>query len=199
MDSTSSGLINRSKQGDAAAWQELTDIYGRFVYSWCRRYDLSPPDSADIVQEVFAAVAQKFDSFQMDRADSTFRGWLWTITRNKIRDVQRKRALSGTHRAQGGSVAQKFLSDVPDATPDESIETNLYQVGQSTALKAALQSVQSEFAEKTWLCFWRCVVDDQTTAEVADELNLSKNAVRQYKSRVFKRLRERIGDLPSHG
>ena len=43
-------------------------------------------DAADVVQEVFRALAHAIAGFKYSRTMGTFRGWLRTITKNKIND-----------------------------------------------------------------------------------------------------------------
>jgi DNA-directed RNA polymerase specialized sigma24 family protein len=46
---------------------------------------VSEADAADVSQDVFAAVARHIADFRRERPGDSFRGWLWTITRNKVR------------------------------------------------------------------------------------------------------------------
>ena len=43
--------------------------------------------------------------------------------------------------------------------------------------------------------FWRCVVDEQVSTAVSQELHLTANAVRKARARVLRRLRETVADL----
>lgn len=56
--------------------------------------------------------------------------------------------------------------------------------------------VRSEFEDRTWQAFWRVAVEGHATAEVAADLGITANAVRQAKSRVLRRLRQELGDSP---
>ena len=67
--------------------------------------------------EVFRSVAEHLVEFRRDRPGDSFRGWLRTITRNKVRDHFRRRA--GEPRAAGGTDAQLRLCDVPDPLTDD--------------------------------------------------------------------------------
>src|SRR3954451_16054692 len=89
--SISNSLLEGVKSRDARAWQRLVDLYGPLVYHWCCRPGLRREDRADIFQEVFRTLAEKIDIFCRDRPGGTFRGWLRTITRNKIADHFRKK------------------------------------------------------------------------------------------------------------
>jgi RNA polymerase sigma-70 factor (ECF subfamily) len=167
-------------------------LFGPTVYQQCRSAGLQAADSSDVVQDVFRAVATRIRSFSRGRPNGTFRGWLWTITRNKIAD--HCHCLHKHPEAQGGTDAQIRLANlaVPESTdsdeqPGSQKTTSLYQ--------RALQLLQSDFEGQTWKAFWRVSVDGCTPAEVADELGMSVNAVYIAKTRVLRRLREELGDL----
>src|SRR5215207_5403568 len=89
-DATSPSLLLRVQSDQPGAWERLVDLYAPLVYHWCRRARLGPEDTADVFQEVFRAVARTIATFHRDRTGDTFRGWLRTITRNKIRDHFRR-------------------------------------------------------------------------------------------------------------
>ena len=119
--STSSGLLARLRSKDRDAWSRLAKLYGPLVYGWCRRRGLRAEDAADVVQEVFRAVAGRIEDFKAGPTGS-FRGWLWTITRNKILDHHRRtqRQPEGV----GGLDAQHRLLQIPEALDDSEAESN---------------------------------------------------------------------------
>ena len=86
---TSPSLIDRVKANDADAWRRFVDLYGPLVFHWAKRLGLDDHASSDVLQEVFAAVAKAVGGFSQGGNGSSFRGWLWTITRNKVRDHHR--------------------------------------------------------------------------------------------------------------
>ncbi|HUG93510.1 MAG TPA: sigma-70 family RNA polymerase sigma factor [Planctomycetaceae bacterium] len=190
--STSTSLLRRVREHDAGAWQRLVDLYGPLVFYWGRRSGLRPPDAADVMQDVFAAVHGAIGRFERDPHGGTFRGWLWTIARNKIHDHFRRAA--GQAAAAGGTDAARRLDQVPESWDDESADPR-DRGALSGLYRRALEFVRSEFEERTWQAFWRSVVEDEPAAEIAADLGISANAVRQYKSRVLRRLRQELGDL----
>lgn len=189
---TRSSLLQRAAERDAEAWRELVDLYGPLVTYWCRRCQLDSHAAADCVQDVFASVAAAIHDFRPQRTTGSFRAWLWTITRNKLRDHFRRRAR--TTEAAGGSTALGLMHQVADPfpVPDQEPSGEL-QLQQLTA--RAIAQVQSEFEARTWQAFWRSVVDDMATDMVAAELQMSAASVRQSRSRVLRRLRAQLGDL----
>jgi RNA polymerase sigma-70 factor (ECF subfamily) len=105
---TSRSFLERAKAKDASTWDRLIFLYTPLVVHWCRGRELAEADIADIVQEVFMAVARHIEAFRKERAGGSFRGWLRTITQNKLRDHFRKRKREPG--AVGGTEALARLS-----------------------------------------------------------------------------------------
>lgn len=192
--STSSGLIARVKARDPAAWTRLVELYGPLVYRWSRAAGVPTSDAPDVVQEVFRSLSAHVGEFRRQHEGDTFRGWLWTITRNQSRDYFRRRA----HRpdAPGGSAAHERLLELPQP---ESLDADEALAGEARhyLLHRALELIRAEFEQPTWQAFWRTTVDGASAVEVAAELGLSAGAVRQAKYRVLRRLRQELEeDLP---
>src|SRR5439155_27167496 len=135
------------------------------VYHWCRRCALTPEDTADVFQEVFRAVATHIADFRRDREGDTFRGWLRTITRNKVRDHFRRQ--EGQPRAMGGTDAQlRFLAVPEPVLPDDDpAEADLV----AQQLHGTLEAIRGEFEERTWKAFWKVQMEGQGTDAVGAE------------------------------
>jgi RNA polymerase sigma-70 factor (ECF subfamily) len=185
--SIGTSLLERLRTGQAGAWERLAGLYGGTVYVWCRRAGVSEADAADVCQEVFTAVARHIADFRRERPGDSFRGWLWTITRNKVRDHWRRQ--TDQARAAGGTTALQVMNQVAaDAgTEAEAEPGDLY--------RRALELIRSEFEERTWRAFLMVTVEGRLPADVAAELSTTPGAVYIAKSRVLKRLRQEFGDL----
>ena len=189
VDSTSTTLIQGVKRQEPLAWQRLVQLYSPLVYSWCRKFGVPQADAADVFQEVFRSLHTHIAEFRKDQPGDAFRGWLWTITRNKIRDYFRRCA--GHPQAVGGTDAMVQLMNHPEDessmlgdTSDERQRSSVYLAG--------MEIVQAEFEDRTWQAFWRTTIDSVSATIVATELGMSVNAVRLAKSRVLRRLREQL-------
>lgn len=189
--STSRSLLVRLKDNDGASWDRLVTLYTPLVYHWCQKLDLPRDDMPDVVQEVFKSVAEHISSFQKERPQDTFRGWLRVITRNKVIDHYRRTGKDA--KAAGGTEALQRLAALPapqsceDQADDRQVRNILFH--------QALKLIRGDFQERTWQAFVRVVVDDRTPAEVAEELQTSAGAVRVAKCRVLQRLRQELGEL----
>lgn len=190
-ESTSHSLLQLAKERDAAAWERLASIYSPLVYQWCRRAGVQNHDVADISQEVFQAVAGALAEFRKDKPGYSFRGWLWTITRNKIRDFVRQQRRQPS--AVGGPDANQQWKQLADDQPESDEFASDFP--NAKLAKQALALMQTDFSEPTWKAFWRTAIDGQRAADVADELGLPLAAVYMAKSRVLRRLREELDGL----
>ncbi|MBI2481588.1 MAG: sigma-70 family RNA polymerase sigma factor [Planctomycetia bacterium] len=186
---TSPTLVGRVQANEEAAWQRLVDLYGPLIFSWACRGGLASEDAADVMQEVFAAVAKAIRRFD-PAARGRFRGWLWTITRNKLRDHHRR--VSQEPEGRGGDTALRELAELPEQWDDNSSDATRHEV--RALYHRALALIRNDFEPNTWQAFWLSVVEEQPTDEIARHLGLSANSVRQAKSRVLRRLRAELGD-----
>ncbi|MCH8241547.1 MAG: sigma-70 family RNA polymerase sigma factor [Planctomycetes bacterium] len=183
---TSLTLLQRLRQQDQEAWQRMVELYYPLVYRWCRQSGLQQHDVLDVVQEVFRSASTSLDKFRRERPGDTFRGWLRGITRHKLQDHWRHR-----EQAAGGTDALRRLEQVPDRAEGEENEPREAAV----VTQRALELIGDEFEERTWQAFWRVNIDGEQPAQVAGDLGMTANAVYKAKARVFRRLREELGDL----
>jgi len=186
--SISTALLERVRDRDSQAWRRLVDLYGPVIYEWARKSGLEPNCAADVVQDTFRSVLTSLGGFRRSDRGETFRGWLWTITRNKVRDLARRKKAQG--QGGGGTSAYLRLADVPaDDEPSEVSAAGTFNVA-----RRALELVRAEFEERTWQAFWRTSVEDERPDLVAAALGMSLGSVYTAKSRVIKRLREELVD-----
>jgi len=186
--STSLSLLERACEQDPDAWRRLSRIYGPLVYRWARQAGLQENDASDLAQEVFGVVATRINAFRHDRPGDSFRGWLYSITRNKVRDHFRD--LARRPDAAGGTQAYDKLNELPQESTDQ-------EISKATADLAhrALELMRVDFEPQSWQVAWRIIVEGDTPASIAYDLQMSVAAVYQAKSRVLRRLRQELNGL----
>ncbi len=186
MDSTSISLLRRLRTpNQEAAWQRFVELYSPLVFHWSRCQGLATPDAADLVQEVLAILVTKLPKFEYD-PNKRFRGWLRTITFNKVRDFQRRQA---TRPTTGNDETLQLTAAEGAIDLFEEAEYRSFLVSR------ALELMRSEFREEVWQACWQQVVEGKKATEVAESLGLSLNVVYSAKSRVLGRLREELAGL----
>jgi RNA polymerase sigma-70 factor (ECF subfamily) len=188
---TSTSLLQRVRTSDPQAWRKLADVYGPLVYAWARQTGLQEADAADVLQETFRSVFARIGSFRKERPADSFRGWLWTITRNKIRDHWRGAA--GRAIAVGGTDQRLALEALPEVPPESSTDSG-FATADAYLSQKLLPVIQAEFEPRTWQAFWQVTIENRRAADVAAELQMSVGAVYMAKSRVLKRLRQELSE-----
>jgi RNA polymerase sigma-70 factor (ECF subfamily) len=192
--STSRSLLVRLRADEADAWERLVKLYAPLVYHWCRKLGLAERDAADVLQDVFQAVAANIAGFHRDRPGDTFRGWLRTIARHKVYDHFRRQGREPA--AAGGTAAFHRLAQFPAETTDDDGELPADDDADRRLFRRALELIRSEFTERTWQAFWLVAVEGRSPADAGAELSMRPGAVRVAKSRVLHRLRQELGDRP---
>jgi RNA polymerase sigma-70 factor (ECF subfamily) len=186
--SVSSSLLSAARGDDPLAWRSLVEQFAPQVYTWARGKGLQPADAEDLCQDVFLAVARRLSSFRRDRAEQSFRLWLWIITQNKICDRFRR---AGARDIVGGSQAERILE--ANALAWEQQENSWcgpsLREAEYELLAAALLQLQATVQTATWEAFWLVTVEEQSPDLVAERLGISRNSVYVARSRVLSRLR----------
>ena len=189
--STRPSLLVRIRDArDGQAWSQFVEIYAPLVYGFARKHGLQDADAADLTQDVLRAVSGAIGRLDYDPRQGSFRGWLFTIVRNKLRNflATRQHQCQGT----GDTDALHRLEQHPDSGEDqwaEDYERRLFAW--------AAERVRGAVQETTWQAFWRTAVEGAPAAQVAEGLGLSVGAVYIAKSRVLARLREQVQELES--
>ncbi len=189
--STDNGLVEGIRARDQDAWTRFVDEYSPLIYVWCRNCDLQPADALDVSQQVFHAVSRSISTFSKKSGNGSFRGWLFVVTKNLIRNYL-SRTLRGP-RPKGGSSIQLQLLQEPDLVDEESLCGTPSDVRDSS-MQSALDAARASFDERTWQCFWLVAMEGHSAVEIAEQLGMKPAAVRQAKYRVTQRLRRDLGN-----
>ncbi len=81
-------LIEKAKQGDVDAFEELISTYQRMIYNYCYRMSGNLHDAEDLTQEVFIKVYKSLRKF---KGKSQFSTWIYRIAHNTCVDRHRKK------------------------------------------------------------------------------------------------------------
>lgn len=174
-------LIERSRQGDPNAFDQLVQRHHAAIYAVARRLSPSPDDAQDIVQEVFIAAWKQRQRF---RPRASFRTWLHAIT---IRQAA-SRARSEKHRPAS-------LDDVEATTlvlaEDTSTERLFERRQEEAALHRAVQALPRAQREAVVLHYFGGL----SCAETAAAMGISSGAVTTHLFRARNALRQALQGL----
>jgi RNA polymerase sigma factor (sigma-70 family) len=188
---TQVSLLLRIRDGaDHVAWQEFLRMYGPVVYGFARKRGLQDADAADLMQDVLRSVSVAIHRLEYDRKQGTFRGWLFTVTRNKVLNFYAARKIHP--QATGDSGTNRLLDDQAERGQDAEVWDLEYQ---RRVAMIAMERIKGEFQENTWQSFWLTAVEGLAAAEVAQRIGLSPGAIYVAKSRVLARLKVEVQAL----
>jgi RNA polymerase sigma-70 factor (ECF subfamily) len=183
---TRASLLVRIRDArDGAAWSQFVALYAPLIYGHARKHGLQDADAADLTQDVLRAVAGAINRLDYDPSRGSFRGWLFTIVRNKLRTYLQTKGRQTP--GSGDTSAIRVLEQ--QAAPEEDQWEADYQ---RQLFSWAVERIRSEFQEKTWQAFWRTAVEGKSGKDVAAKLQMTVAAVYLAKGRVLARLKEEI-------
>jgi RNA polymerase sigma factor (sigma-70 family) len=137
-------LLQRSREGDQQAWNDLVERYTPILWATARTYRLSTADAADAVQTTWLRLLE-----HQHRIEDPARlaGWLVTTIRREC-----LRLLRHAHREQS---CPPDLADPAD--PADPIDTNLIRAERDAALWAAFNQLPDRCR-----CILRVLMTDAT-------------------------------------
>lgn len=118
-------LVRIRQAADDEAWSQFVEIYAPLVYGFYRRNGLQDADAADLTQDVLCAVAKSARDLVYDPRRGSFRGWLFTVARNKLRNFVTRRDPHG--RGTGDSRMRKIIEEHPAKEELDSWDTEYQQ------------------------------------------------------------------------
>jgi RNA polymerase sigma factor (sigma-70 family) len=180
-------LIRLKDQADDEAWFEFTEIYRPVIYRLACRKGMQAADADDLVQQVLTAVARVIDRWEADPERARFRTWLNRVATNAIINALTR---GRPDRGSGDSGLQELL-DAQPAT--DGAGSDLVRIEhRREVFRWAARQIRPEFQPATWNAFWLTAVEGRDVDQVAGELQRSRGAVYAARSRVMRRLREKI-------
>lgn len=178
-------LVRIRDTNDHAAWREFVGIYAPLIHAYALRRGLQDADAADVAQQVLHSVMLSIPGFEYDPAKGSFRGWLFTVSRNHVLKNLDKRRRTPT--ATGDTSFQESLPQQPADSDDEAIWNREHEL---QVLRWAADKAKVEFRGRTWDAFRAVAMEGKQAAAVAEDLGMSVGAVYIAKSRVISCIRK---------
>src|SRR5262249_26656652 len=156
-------------------------VYEPLIRDWLRRYAVQNADADDLTQEVLGVLVRELPQFHYDRARGSFRGWLRTVTANRLRAFWRDRQYRPL---DGTSDVARVVDELAD--PASGLSRVWDEEHDRHVAARLLELIEPEFEPATWRAFRRVAIEGARPAEVAAELGVTTNAVFIAKSRVLR-------------
>lgn len=178
-------VILRLQKGDNDAFLEVYNQYHQPLYHYVLRFVKSPAIAEDVLQDVFLKIWEIKSRID---PELSFKAYLYRICRNSVFKLLKKMAVDENLRVQ---VMKQFSQSVADA--DLKILWQQYE----EILQAAIDRLPPQRQK----VFKLCREEGKTYEQVAEELGISRNTVKEHMVLAMKLIREHIdqyGDTPTH-
>ena len=180
-------LIRVRDPADQAAWHEFVEIYRPIILRLARQKGMQDADSDDVAQDVLAAVAKAVEQREHDPKRAKFRTWLHRVAHNAILNALTR---GKPDRGSGDSAMLAVLHQHEFHTGPDSDLLRLEQ--RREVFRWAARQVRKEFQEDTWDAFWLTAVEGRAVEEVAKALAKNSGAIYAARSRVIRRIQEKV-------
>lgn len=160
-EETERQVIERARNGDRAAVEEIYDRYSRYLSATCARFLPDQRDLKDVLQECFVKIFTSLDRFDY-RGDGSLKAWMRQIVVNEsLKTIRRRRK----------SVPIVFEERIQDVAEEEVIEPP--DVEKVPA--AAIQKMIQELPDGYRAVFNLYAMEDKSHKEIAAALGISEN------------------------
>ena len=169
------------------AWSEFVQIYQPVVQRFVRRHGLQYADAVEITQEVLSRVAKSIESWDANHQKSTFRGWLYRITRNITIDFLRKKKIE-RQRMASSDAGLSQVADMGNNDQSQEFEREF----EKQVFYWAAEKLKPSFKPANWQAFWMSTIDGVPVIDVAKQLQMTPGNVYVARSRIMSRLSELV-------
>lgn len=198
---TRQSLLERLKDlGDSTSWAEFYRTYSALIYSVARRAGLNEHESEEVVQDTIISVAKKMPGFTYDPARDSFKGWLLTVARWRMRDQLQKRPGCGNQDRRAPEVSDEqetrtaTIERMADpAGPD--LEAVWDEEWKKNILQAALARIKRQVPPQRYEIYHLHVILGQSVSEVVNALGVTSAQVYLAKHRVGSLLKKEMRKL----
>jgi RNA polymerase sigma factor (sigma-70 family) len=182
-------LLNRvRRQYDEESWKEFVFYYRGYVYNIASRMGLNHHDAEEVGQDVMVKLWKKIPEFQYDSNKGRFRGWLCTVTANRVKQLWRTKSgdldrLTPDEREELTSYLREIQTEPSDDLAEQEWATYV--------ITMAWARVQREFGENEKAAF-EMLSKGADVDEVSKQLGIAPSSVYVYKKRVVDRLKQEV-------
>jgi RNA polymerase sigma-70 factor (ECF subfamily) len=179
-------LIEKVKEGDRDALDNLTRLIRPHVERQLARYPVSDDDRLDLVQSTLLQVVRRIRSF---RGDSSFTTWLFRVTANEALMLMRAQRRQRARLVEGLDLEDlSMLPTVRSAADDDAAS----MAEREAHIRNALGELPDDYRDVVVAHYH----EDLGLQEIAQKFMVSESAVRSRLHRARVRLRAILNSTP---
>lgn len=173
-----SPLVDRARNGDNRAFDELVRLTYGDVYRLAVKLTGNEADASDVVQDTYVRAFRHLRRF---RGDASFSTWLYRIASNCASSFLSRR---GRHRYESLTVVDDIAATDPDDDPSLSAE--------ASSLRATVERALEQLPARLRAVVELRELEDLSHREIAERLGISESATKVRLHRARQTLRRLI-------
>ena len=183
MSPTDNELIEQSKAGNLAAFEQLIYRYDKDVFTVASRFTQNADDAKDIYQDVLLRVYRGLPSFE---GRSEFSTWLFRITTNVCLTYRsrKKKTMEVSLYGENGDALEELVEGM---TADDSTHAG--------DIARRIQEAMNELSPRQKIVFTLRHFQDQKLKDIAMMLNCGEGTVKKYLFEATQKMRTHLHDL----
>ena len=167
------GTVRDAAAGDAAAWDQLMDSYGRLIWSITRDYRLSDSDASDVVQTTWLRLVEHIGRLEHPERVGA---WLATTARNEcLRCISARKRIVFLGEEHGLEAM---------AASDQPADETVLAAERARTVREALKLLPHR-----WQRLMELIMAEQPYAVIADRLSVPVGSIGPTRRRCLDRLR----------
>jgi RNA polymerase sigma-70 factor, ECF subfamily len=178
-------LVSKAQAGDSAAFSELVTRYQNKIYRLAKHITQNDEDAEDVLQEAFLKAYEHLDSFQ---GNSKFYTWIVRIAVNEALMKLRKRKTDRSVPLDEPIDTGEEMVNREIAVWEDNPEQRYSRQEMQEILDEAVESLKPDFRT----VFALRDIEELSTEETAEALNISVPAVKSRLLRARLALREKL-------
>jgi RNA polymerase sigma-70 factor (ECF subfamily) len=187
---TTQVLEELQSSNDAPAWQKFCGHFHTVVVNFAKHMGLSVPDAEDAAQETMLAFVKAFRDGKYNRDKGHLSDWLFGIAKHVILNFRKRQPLEQLMADK--TTGTSFWDMIQD---DHNIKLSWETEWRHMVLAKCFEQARREFDPKVFKAFELYALTQTAVDKVAQQLEMSRNAVYIAKCRVLSRLRELDGQF----
>lgn len=185
MAAPESELIQKSKNGDIAAFEELICAYQKKTLNLAYRMLGNRPDAEDATQDIFLRVYRSIGGFN---EESSFSTWIYKIATNVCLDALRKRKRQNLNNTV--SISQQSADDEEYELPIEDSGPSPYEAAQKKEAMRALERALEKLNEEQKTVIVMRDINGFSYEEIATSLDCTLGTIKSRINRARLALRK---------
>lgn len=188
-----SDLIEKARNKDEKAIEELFECTSKKGYYVALKYLKNKEDAQDILQDAYVSVLSKLDSL---KNPEKFDKWLYQIIANKAKNyLVKNKPLLFEQLEKDDEDAISFEETIQDDTLEFQPKENCdYQ-----ELKQALKVLIDELPDDQRMCLLMYYFEELSINEIAESLELNTNTIKSRLNYARKKIKEKVEELQKKG